>query len=89
MVILDDNEARGFMFSYEKLLGARAPTNTDEKNRLEGKDTSIDRTRRLFYVTCSRAQQSLAVIVYTKAADTVASHISSVGWFKDQEVVRM
>ena len=89
MVILDDNEARGFMFSYEKLLGAKALTNTDEKNRLEGKDTSVDRTRRLFYVTCSRAQRSLAVIVYTKEADKVASHMSSVGWFEDQEVVRM
>ena len=89
MVILDDNEARGFMFSYEKLLGAKALTNTDEKNRLEGKDTSVDRTRRLFYVTCSRAQRSLAVIVYTKEADKVASHMSRVGWFEDQEVVRM
>ena len=89
MVILDDHEARGFMFSYEKLLGATALTNTDEKNLLEGKDTSIDRTRRLFYVTCSRAQRSLAVIVYTREADKVANHISSVDWFEDQEVVRM
>ena len=89
MVILDDNEARGFMFSYEKLLGAKAPTNTDEKNRREGKDTSVDRTRRLFYVTCSRAQRSLAVIVYTKELEKVASQVSSDGWFEDQEVVRM
>ncbi len=89
MVILDDNEARGFMFSYEKLLGAKAPTNTDEKNRLEGNDTSVDRTRRLFYVTCSRAQRSLAVIVYTKEVGKVASHMSSVGWFEAHEVVRM
>lgn len=89
MVILDDSDARGFLFSYEKLLGAKTLTNTDEKNRLEGKDTSVDRTRRLFYVTCSRAQRSLAVIVYTKEADKVASHISNVGWFKDHEVMRM
>ena len=89
MVILDDNEARGFMFSYEKLLGAKALTNTDVKNRLEGKDTSVDRTRRLFYVTCSRAQQSLAVIVYTKEVDEVANHVSTVGWFENHEVVRM
>ncbi|MXW15166.1 MAG: ATP-dependent helicase [Rhodothermaceae bacterium] len=89
MVILDDNEARGFMFSYEKLLGAKSPTKTDETNRLAGKDTSIDRTRRLFYVTCSRAQRSLAVIVYTKEADKIASHMSSLGWFKDQELVQM
>lgn len=89
MVILDDNEARGFMFSYEKLLGAKALTDRDEQNRLEGRETSVERTRRLFYVTCSRAQQSLAVIVYTKEADKVASYISSVGWFEDQEVIRM
>ena len=89
MVILDDNEARGFMFSYEKLLGAKDPTNRDKQNRLEGKETSVERTRRLFYVTCSRAQESLAVIVYTKEADKVASYISGVGWFEDQEVVRM
>ena len=87
MVILDDNEARGFMFSYEKLLGAKALTATDEKNQLEGKDTSVDRTRRLFYVTCSRAQQSLGIIVYTKDAGKVAKHMSDLGWFKHDEIV--
>jgi len=89
MVILNDSEARGFMFSYGKLLGAKEPTPTDEKNRLDGKDTSIDRTRRLFYVTCSRAQRSLAVIVYTNEVNKVAGHISSNGWFEEQEVIRM
>lgn len=89
MVILDDNEARGWMFSYEKLLGAKALTETDEKNRLEGKDTSVDRTRRLFYVTCSRAQESLAVIVYSKETERVASYMSVIKWFKDDEIVCM
>lgn len=89
MVILDDNEARGFMFSYDKLFGVKALTTTDEKNQLEGKDTSVDRTRRLFYVTCSRAQQSLAVIVYSKEPDNVAKHISDLGWFEDNEIVRV
>lgn len=88
MVILDDNEARGFMFSYEKLLGAKALTATDEKNQLEGKDTSVDRTRRLFYVTCSRAQQSLGIIVYTKEADKIAKHMYDLGWFENDEIVR-
>ena len=89
MVILDDKEARGFMFSYEKLLGARELTKTDEKNRLEGKDTSVDRTCRLFYVTCSRAEQSLAVIVYTNEVDKVVSYMSQLGWFEEQEIIRM
>ena len=61
MVILDDEEARGFLFSYEKLFGAKEPTATDKRNENEGKETSIDRTRRLFYVTCSRAEKSLAI----------------------------
>lgn len=89
MVILDDNEARGFMFSYDKLLGAKDPTATDEKNRQEGKDTSIERTRRLFYVTCSRAEESLAVVVYTKEAGKVASHLAGIGWFDHDEIVRL
>ena len=89
MVILDDNEARGFMFSYDKLLGAKALTATDEKNQLEGKDTSVDRTRRLFYVTCSRAEKSLAVVAYTKEADEMTKHMSKLGWFENDEIVRL
>lgn len=89
MVILDDNEARGFMFSYDKLLGAKAPSENDEKNRQEGKETSADRTRRLFYVTCSRAQVSLSVVVYTKEADQVAGYLTDIGWFEDDEIVHM
>jgi len=77
------------MFSYDKLLGAKALSETDEKNRLEGKDSSIDRTRRLFYVTCSRVQESLAVIVYTKEADKVVSYLSGIRWFEDDEIIRM
>ena len=50
MVILDDAQARGFLFSYEKLFGVKAQSDTDEKNAHDGKDTSITRTARLFYV---------------------------------------
>ncbi len=88
-VVLDDNEARGFMFSYDKLFGAKAPTSTDMKNEDEGKETSIDRTRRLFYVTCSRAQSSLAVIVYTRERDKIISHLQNFKWFDDCEIIEM
>lgn len=87
MVILDDDEARGFLFSYDKLFGAKEPTPTDKKNESEGKETSIDRTRRLFYVTCSRAMKSLAVIAYTKEPDKVKNHAVSNGWFEDSEII--
>ncbi len=89
MVVLDDNEARGFMFSYDKLFGAKAPTSTDKKNEEEGKETSIDRTRRLFYVTCSRAQSSLAVVVYTKEKNKIIDHLQNLKWFDDSEIIEI
>lgn len=66
MVILDDAQARGFLFSYEKLFGVKAQSDTDEKNAHDGKDTSITRTARLFYVACTRAKKSLAIVENTK-----------------------
>ena len=89
MVIMDDREARGFMFSYEKLLGAKAHSRTDMQNAASGKETAIDRTRRLFYVTCSRAQQSLALVVYTDEANKVEQHICDAGWFHREEIIRL
>ena len=60
-----------------------------KKNRREGKETSIDRTRRLLYVACSRAQQSLAIIVYTNDPEKIAHHVVKSGWFERNEIVRM
>jgi DNA helicase-2/ATP-dependent DNA helicase PcrA len=89
MVILDDNEALGFMFSYDKLFGAKDPTSTDIKNEEEGKETSIVRTRRLFYVTCSRAQSSLAIVVYTREGDKIIRHLQNLMWFDDCEIIEI
>jgi DNA helicase-2/ATP-dependent DNA helicase PcrA len=89
MVILDDDEARGFLFSYEKLFNAKEPTTADLKNLEEGKETSIDRTRRLFYVTCSRAEESLAIVAYTKEPQKVESYSLEQGWFDKDEIVRI
>ena len=86
MVIMDDAQARGFLFSYEKLFGAKAKTDTDIKNEHEGKDTSISRTTRLFYVACTRAQKSLAVIAYTENVDSVKDTALSNGWFSENEI---
>ncbi len=87
MVLMDDREARGFMFGYDKLLGAKAPTQSDIKNQQEGKDNSIERTRRLFYVTCSRARTSLALVAYTENPAAVQAHVLANGWFDANEVV--
>jgi len=87
MVIIDDSAARGFMFNYEKLFGAKEPTSTDLKKEQEGEETSFDRTRRLFYVTCSRAKNSLAIVAYTENPDKVKEFVLSKDWFKEDEVV--
>lgn len=86
MVIVDDAQARGFSFSYEKLFGAKEKTDTDIKNERDGKDTSIARTARLFYVACTRAQKSLAVIAYTENIDSVKNTALSNGWFSEDEI---
>ncbi len=86
MVIFDDKEARGFMFKYDRLFGVTKPTTTDLKNQKEGKETSIDRTRRLLYVTCSRAQESLALVLYTTDPEKVRKHVTASGWLQDDEI---
>jgi DNA helicase-2/ATP-dependent DNA helicase PcrA len=87
MVLMDDGEARGFLFGYDKLLGAKAPTTTDIKNAQEGKETSVDRTRRLFYVTCSRARSSLALVAYSPDPAAVRGYVVANGWFATDEVL--
>ena len=86
MVIVSDEEARGFMFAYDKLFGTKEKSKTDLENEASGKETTIDRTRRLFYVTCSRAEESLAVVYY--AADPVLAHDAMIrqGWFEAEEI---
>lgn len=85
MVILDDEEARGFLFSFEKLLGAVQPSAADLKNEREGSDSGAKRSRRLFYVTCSRARKSLAVVAYTKNPAAVKKYVHDSGWFSDEQ----
>lgn len=75
MVIMDDGEARGFMFKYEDLFGRKA----------EGK--TLEATRRLFYVTASRATQSLALVAYTEDVMRVKKFILNNAWFSEDEVI--
>lgn len=89
MVIVDDEEARGFLFSYEKLFGIKTKTDADIKNEREGRETTIDRTRRLFYVTCSRAEKSLAIVAYSTNPQGLKNHVIQQGWFEDGEVILM
>lgn len=87
MVIIDDSESKGFLFSYDKLFGVKELSETDKKNMIDGKETSVMRTQRLFYVTCTRAKNSLAVVMYTRNPDGVKSEAIRKGWFEDDEII--
>lgn len=89
IVVLDDEDAGGNFFSYEKLFGVKAPTKSDNDNQKKGKETSIDRTRRLFYVTCSRAEESLAIIAYTSEPIKVKENALRQKWFSEEEIVTL
>lgn len=87
LVVIDDETAGGFMFSYEKLFGAKELTKTDQENIDSGKDSSIDRTRRLFYVTCSRAEKSLAIVTYTNDIKASIIEVLDQGWLNEEEIM--
>ena len=87
MAIIDDSEMRVFLFSYDKLFGIKSKTTTDINNEREGKETGIDRTRRLFYVICSRAEESLAIVAYTDNPTGLKEGLSGKGWFNDDEII--
>jgi DNA helicase-2/ATP-dependent DNA helicase PcrA len=89
MAILDDEEANGFLFKYEKLFGAVELSVKDRANEAEGNDSTQFRTRRLFYVICSRTEKSLAVVAYTQNPQAVRNHAVRSGWFREDEVVLM
>jgi DNA helicase-2/ATP-dependent DNA helicase PcrA len=86
LVIIDDEEARGFMFTYEKLFGVKEKTTRDLEQEIAGDETGIDRTRRLFYVTCSRTEKSLAIVSYSSNPEKVKGHAIQQGWFEDNEI---
>lgn len=76
MVIMDDSEARGFLFKYDDLFGGK-PSG----------DRTVEKTKRLFYVTASRAKESLALVAYTSSVDRVRAFVIEQGWFAPEEVI--
>lgn len=85
MAIIDDAEAKGFMFSYDKTFGVKPLSDTDIKNVQQGKETAVERTLRLLYVICTRAVQSLAVVMYTQNKEIAKETAIKNGWFSEEE----
>lgn len=88
MVVMDDTQAGGFLISYDKLFGGKMLSDTDHSNVDVGKETTIDRSLRLLYVTCSRARESLALVLWSTQPAAALAHISEIsGWFAPEEIV--
>lgn len=86
LVVINDDEARGFLFAYDKFFGAKEKSKADHENEAAGRETSSGRTRRLFYVTCSRAEMSLAIVYYSPDPALALNAILQYGWFEQGEV---
>lgn len=78
LVVLNDTEARGFLFKYEKLLSGASDS--------QGDQAAIDRARRLLYVACSRAESSLAIVAYTEDPARTKETAVRRGWFEAEEI---
>lgn len=86
LVILDDEESDYNLFSYGKYFGVVPLSAKDEENRAEGADSVVGRTRRLFYVCCSRAVQDLAVVFFTPNIEAAKAAITARGIFPVDEI---
>lgn len=89
MVVMNDKDKRGrggLSASYEKLFGVVAESETDVRNKINGKETDLQRTRRLFYVTCTRAKQSLALVTYTNSPEILKCNMLERKWFDEKEI---
>ena len=89
MVIMDDDEAGGFSFSYEQFFGAKELSPASKKKRNEGEETGFDRTRRLFYVTSTRAKNSLAHVIYTSDVTRVRENLIQRKFARDSEIIEL
>lgn len=87
MVVMDDDEAGGFSFSYEQYFGAKQPSAASQRKRDSGQETGFDRTQRLFYVTSTRAKHSLAHVIYTSDIAKVRANLIERQFAQECEVI--
>jgi DNA helicase-2/ATP-dependent DNA helicase PcrA len=87
LVIVDDEEGRGqTQISYGKYFGITPLSDTDRTNIEQNLDSVLGRTRRLFYVCCSRAVQDLAVVMFLPDVVAARAQIQAKGLFPDEDV---
>lgn len=89
LVIINDNEANGTLFSYDKLFGVKAFSDKDIEHIRNGEESVFTRTTRLLYVTCTRAKESLALLMYTPNPEKARQTAIDNGWFQGNEITML
>ncbi|QTL40762.1 ATP-dependent helicase [Xenorhabdus budapestensis] len=88
MVVMDD-EAGGFLFSYENYFGVKELSSASKKKQDAGEETGLERTRRLFYVTSTRAKNSLAHVIYTSNVAKVKENLIEKKFAREGEIIEL
>lgn len=86
LVVLDDEEGTHNQFSYEKYFGIKELSDRDLQNMKEGKETTVDRTRRLFYVCCTRALEDLVVVLFSQNPALAEERVRAANIFTDDAI---
>lgn len=87
LTVLDDEEGSYNLFSYGKYFGTIPLSGTDEENIASGKDSVVGRTRRLFYVCCSRAVEDLAVVFFVPNVEAAKQAVIAKNFFREQDII--
>ena len=87
LVVLDDEEGTHVQFSYDKFFGVKAPSARDQANIRDGKETAVERTRRLFYVCCTRALSDLVVVYFSTEPALAEQKVRVSGIFPNENVL--
>ena len=77
LVVVDDEEAAFHQYSYGKYFGYAPLSDNDQAKIDAGEETVLDRTRRLFYVCCSRATKDLAIVLFVPDVAAASAAIAA------------
>lgn len=86
LVVIDDEEAAYRQYSYGKYFGYTPLSDKDDENVAARLESVLDRTRRLFYVCCSRTTKDLAVVVFVSDVEAAKAAIEGKGFFPRESI---
>ncbi len=89
LTICDDDEGSYNLYSYDKLFGIEPLSRTDIENLNNGRDNAVTRTRRLFYVCCSRAEKDLAIVYFVANPDAAVAQVRAKGYFTNEQILTL